>query len=144
VTRVDGQAVAVLDDASDRVDLRQVDPRVDALRVEVQRQRDQIDVAGALAVAEQRALDAIGSCRHRQLGGGDRGAAIVVRVDAQHERVAPRGVAVEPLDPVGVDIRHRHLDRRGEVQDHFSLGRGLPDVHDRGADVDREVELGTP
>ncbi len=58
-----------------------IQARMDALRVEVERQRDEVDVAGALAVAEQAALDAIGAGHDRQLGGGDAGAAVVVRVE---------------------------------------------------------------
>ena len=49
-------------------------------RVEIQRERHDVDVAGALAVAEQRAFDAIGARHHAELGRGDRGAAIVVRM----------------------------------------------------------------
>ena len=56
--------------------------RVDALAEQVQRQRHQADVAGALAVAEQAALDPVGAGLHAQLGGGDGRAAVVVRVQA--------------------------------------------------------------
>ena len=49
---------------------------------------DDVDVAGALAVAEQRALDAVGAGHHAELGGGDRAAAVVVRVQRQHDAVA--------------------------------------------------------
>src|SRR5665213_2917588 len=78
------QAVALLDDAHDPGDVREVEAGIDALRVEVQRERHEVDVAGALAVPEQRPLDAIGTGHQRELGRGDRGAAIVVRVDAEH------------------------------------------------------------
>ena len=54
-----------------------------ALRVEVHRQRDEADVAGALAVAEQAAFDAVRAGHHGELGRGDAGAAIVVRMHGQ-------------------------------------------------------------
>ena len=57
-------------------------------------------------------------------------------------RVALRDVAAEPFDLVGVDVRRRHLDRRRQVEDHLALGRRLPDLVHRVADLDREVELG--
>ena len=53
-------------------------------------ERDQADVAGALAVAEQAALDAVGAGHVAQLGGGDGGAAVVVRVQATARRESRR------------------------------------------------------
>src|SRR5690606_27495858 len=69
VAGVDGQLVAVLDDAADLVDVAEVDLRVDALGEQVHAEGDQADVAGALAVAEQAALDAVGAGHVAQLGG---------------------------------------------------------------------------
>jgi hypothetical protein len=78
----------VLEGAGDGVDVREVEVRMDALRVEVEGERHQVDVAGALAVAEQAALDPVGAGHQAQLGGGDRGAAVVVRVEADDHAVA--------------------------------------------------------
>ena len=99
--------------------LREVEPGVDALGEQVQRQRDQVDVAGALAVAEERALDALGAGHQAELGRRDRGPAIVVRMNAEDEVVARRDVALEPLEPIGVDVRREGLDRRRQVEDHL-------------------------
>ena len=77
-----GQLVAVLDGAADLVDVGEVDLRVDAAGEQVQAQRHQADVAGALAVAEQAALDAVGAGLVAQFGCGDGGSAVVVRVQA--------------------------------------------------------------
>ena len=60
-------------------------------REQVQAQRDQVDVAGALAVAEQAALDPVGAGHDAQLGGGDGGAAVVVRVQATARPTSRRG-----------------------------------------------------
>ena len=49
------------DGALDLRRVAEVDLRVDALGEQVDAQRDQVDVAGALAVAEQAALDAVGA-----------------------------------------------------------------------------------
>ena len=107
VPLVHAELVAVLDGAADLVDVGEVDLRVDALAEQVQAEGDQVDVAGALAVAEQAALDAVGAGAVAQLGGGDGGAAVVVRVQAQDDGVAAAQVAVHPLDLVGVDGRAR-------------------------------------
>ncbi|MCO5611506.1 hypothetical protein L7F22_065759 [Adiantum nelumboides] len=142
VALVHRQLVAVLDGAADLVDVGEVDLRVDALGEQVHAQRDQVDVAGALAVAEQAALDPVGAGLVAQLGGGDAGAAVVVRVQRQDDRVAAGQVAVHPLDGVRVDVRGRHLDRRRQVDDHRVLGRRLPDRAHRVADVDGVLQLG--
>ena len=62
--------------------------RVDALGEEVHGQRDDVHVAGPLAVAEQRALDPVGAGQHGQLGRGHRRAPVVVGVEAEDDRVA--------------------------------------------------------
>ena len=61
---------------------------INALRVQIKGECHDVHVAGALAVAEQRALDALGAGHHRELGGRDGGTAVVVRMDAQHDAVA--------------------------------------------------------
>ena len=136
------QLVAVLDGPADLVDVGEVDLRVDALAEQVQAQRHQADVAGALAVAEQAALDAVGAGHVAQLGGRDRGAAVVVRVQRQHDRVAAFQVAVHPLDRVGVDVRGGHLDGRRQVDHHRVLLGRLPDRGDGVADLDRVLQFG--
>ncbi len=60
--------------------------RVDALREQVHAQGDQVDVAGALALAEQTALDAVS--HQGQLGGGDGRTPVVVRVHGQADELA--------------------------------------------------------
>ena len=125
---VHGQLVAVLGGAADLVEVAEVDLRVDALREQVDAQRDEVDVAGALAVAEQAALDAVGAGHVAELGGGDRGAAVVVRVQRQDHVLAVGEVAAHPLDRVGVDVRRRHLDGRRQVDDDLALGRRLEDL----------------
>ncbi len=102
---VDGQLVAVLDRAPDLVDVAEVDLRIDALREQVHPEGDQVDVAGALAVAEQRALDAVGAGEVAELGSRDCSAAVVVRVQGQDDGVAVGEVTVHPLDLVRVHVR---------------------------------------
>ena len=136
------QLVAVLDGAADLVDVREVDLRVDALGEQVHAQGDQVDVAGALAVAEQAALDPVRAGLVAQLGGGHRGAAVVVRVQAQHHRVAAVQVPVHPLDGVGVDVRGGHLHGGRQVDHHRRVRGGLPDRRHRVADLDRVLQLG--
>src|SRR3546814_10653032 len=53
--RMDGQVGAVIDRVHHRVDVREIEPRMHALRVHVERDRHEIAIAGALAIAEQTA-----------------------------------------------------------------------------------------
>jgi hypothetical protein len=90
------------------IDVGEVEVRIDALGDhQVHRQGDDVDVAGAFAVAEQGALDSVGAGQQPHLGGsGHRAAAVVVRVQADSTTVTNdlRIVTVEPLDHVGVHI----------------------------------------
>ena len=142
VAGVHRELVDVLGGAADLVDVAEVDHRVDALAEQVQAQGDQADVAGALAVAEQAALDPVGAGQHGQLGVGDRGAPVVVGVHRHADVLAPRQVAGHPLDLVRVHVRGGPLDGAGQVEDDLAARAGLPDVHHRLAGLQGEVELG--
>ena len=131
-----------LDGAADLVDVGQVEHGVHALAEEVEGQGHQVHVAGALAVAEQAALDAVGAGHEAELGGGHARAAVVVVVQGQAHRVAMRQVAAHPLDLVGVDVGGGPLDGGGQVEDDLAVLLGLPHVHDGLADLEAVVELG--
>src|SRR6185312_2177023 len=77
------ELIAVLGGALDGVEVAEVDLRVDALSEQVDAECDQVDVAGTLTVAEQAALDAVGAGHVAELGRGDRGSAVVVRVQSE-------------------------------------------------------------
>ena len=142
MTLVHWQLVAVFDRALDLVDLGKVDHRVDALGEDVQPQGDQVDVAGALAVAEEAALDPVGAGQHAQLGGGHSSATVVVRVQAEDDRLAPGQVPVHPLDRVGVDVRRGHLDGGRQVDDQWPVRGRVDHVDHRGTDLQRVLQLG--
>jgi hypothetical protein len=122
-------------------DVGDVELGVDALAEQVHGQVDDVHVAGPLAVAEERAFDAIRAGHDAEFGGGHRGPAIVVRVQGQDHRIASRHVAVEPLDGIGVDVGRVHLHRGRQVEDDLALRRRLDHVHDGGAYLERIVEL---
>ena len=142
VPLVHRQLVAVLDGAPDLGHVGEVDLGVDALAEQVHAQGDEADVAGALTVAEQAALDAVGAGEVAELGRRHALAAVVVRVQAHDDRLAAVEVAHHPLDGVGVDVGRGHLDGRGEVDDHLVVGRRVDDRDDLVADAHRELELG--
>jgi hypothetical protein len=104
-------------------------------------QVDHVHVAGPLAVAEERAFDAVCAGHDAELGSCHGRAAIVVRVQGQDHGVTPGHVAVEPFNRIAVDVRGIHLHRGRQVEDDRPLRRRLDDVHHRGANLDRVVEL---
>ena len=142
VALTDRQLVAVLDGAADLVDVGEVDLRVNAAAEQVHAQGHQADVAGALAVAEQATLDAVRPRSEAELGRGDPGAPVVVRVQAEQDRVAPGQVAVHPLDGVGVDVGRGHLDGGRQVQDDRVVRGGRQHGGDRVAHLQCVLQLG--
>ena len=134
--------IAVLDRSSNVVDIREVDLRIHPLAEDVQAESHQAYVAGALAVSEQAAFDAVGSGHVAELGRSNCGAAVVVWMQGQDNGVAAREVAVHPLDGIGIHIRSRHFDGGGEVQNHLPVGRWLPHVGHRVTDLEGEFQFG--
>ncbi len=106
---------------------------IDAAAEQVQPQRHQAHVAGALTVAEQAALDPIGAGLIPQFRCGDGGSAVVVGVQAQDDGVAAGQVAAHPLDRVGIHVGRGHLDGGGQVDDQRSVRCRLDDVGHRVA-----------
>ena len=130
-------------DLADGGHIAEIEVRVYAVAVHVHGQRNSIDVAGALTVAEQAALDALGTGQDGQLGVGNAAAAVIVRMGRQNNAVTIFQVFGAPLDLVGVDVRHAHLHRDRQVDDHGAVRRGLHDVENGVADLDSVFRLGT-
>ena len=137
-----GQARDPLIDGADRRKVREIQPGGDAVTVHVESDRDDIEVAGAFAIAEERAFDAVRAGHQAKLGGGDAGAAVIVRVQRDDHRVPARQVAAHPFDHVGMDVGSGPLDGVRQVDDHFFLRCRLPDVDHARAAFECEVEFG--
>src|SRR5450759_4915350 len=136
-----GQPVAVLGHAAQRIYVADVQLRVYALAEHIPGQVHDIHIAGPLAVAEKRSLDAIRTGHQAELRRSHGRAAIVVGVERQGHRIAPRYVAVEPFDGVAVDIGRVHLHSGRQIQNDRTRRRRLDHVHNRHADLERIVEL---
>ena len=98
---------------------------IEPLRVHVERQRHDIDIAGAFAIAEQRAFDAVRARHQAEFGRGDAGAAVVVRMQRDDQVLAVVELAAHPFDLVGIDVGRRHLDGCRQVDDQLVVGVGL-------------------
>ena len=111
------------------------------MHVEIHGHLNDVQIAGALAIAKQRAFHAISSSQQTKLGGGGACTAIVVGVQTDDETVAVFDVRADPLDLVGIDIGHGDLDRIRQIENHLSLRRGLPDIHHGLADLFGKLDL---
>ncbi len=134
---MDGQLGAELRHLAQPVDVVQVEGRVDALSEQIEGEGDHVHVAGPFTVAEQRALHPIGPGHDAQLGGGDGRAAVVVRVEAEHDLVPVTDGPAEPFDQIGIQVGGVHLHRGRQVEDDGPIDGRLDGVHDRLADLDR-------
>ena len=142
VSGMDGKLGAAFRGAHHGVDVGKIKPGFHALGIEVQGQGNQIHVAGALPIAEQCAFHAIGAGHEALFGGCHRRAPVVVGMQAQDDRLAPAEMAVHPFDLVSVDVGWRHLHCGRQIDDAWTLGCGLPDIHDRLADLQGIIQLG--
>ena len=142
VTVVHAHAGHAFVDFADGAEVTEVEVRVDAVREHVQRDGDDIEVTRALAVAEERAFDAVRASHQAELGGGDAGAAVVVRVQGDDGHLAIAEVAAEPFNLVGVRVRRASFDGQGKVQDDLTLRGSAPGLGDRFADFEGVIRLG--
>ena len=85
VTRMHRDLVAVLHHPADLIDVGEIQPWRNPLRVQVQRDVGQVAVAGALTVAEEAAFQPVGPGHQRQLGRRNARAPVVVRVHRQDD-----------------------------------------------------------
>lgn len=97
-------AGAALVHLADGIEAAEVEVRVDAVCVEIECDRDDIEVARSLSDSEERALDPVGSSKEGQFGGGSARATVVVGVQRENREGASCQVAGHPLDLVGVDV----------------------------------------
>ena len=142
VTRSHGHAGGALIHVNEAAHIAEVELRIDAVHVQIHGDLHDVEIAGAFAIAEERAFHAVRSRKQSQLRGGGAGAAVVVRVQADDEALAVFDVRADPLDLVGIHVGHADLDGVGQVEDHLVLRRGLPHVHDGLADFLGELDLG--
>ncbi len=111
MTRMYRQAVEPLVYRYDLVYIVEVELRVDALAEHIEGDRHDIGVAGAFAVAEQRALDPVRPGQKSHLGGGHAGAAVVVGMDAYHHVLTVFDMLAHILYLVCIDVYRCHLYR---------------------------------
>ena len=113
----------------------EIELRIHAEGEHIHRHRDDVHVARALPVTEECALDTVCTREQPHLRICYAAAAVVVRVEGEDDAVT----VFQPLVDVGnlhpVDMRHRHLHRRRQIDDRLAVGRRLPHVEHGVADL---------
>ncbi len=138
----DFETGAALVDIADAVDVGEVETGMNAVRVEIQCDGDDVEVARAFPVAEECALDAVGAREQGEFGGGDTGAAVVVGVQGDECEVAARQVGGHPLDLIGVDVGRGVFDGGREIEDDLIFRGRLPAVGDGLANLQGKIQFG--
>ena len=139
---MDRQTVTVLGHAAQVINVAEVELGINAHGKQVHRQIDDIDIAGALAVAKQRPFDAVSPRHHTELRGGHAAAAIIVRVQRQNDLVPMADGAMKPLDDVPIHVGGVALHRGWQVQDDLvGLVVRLDDIHHGLTDLHRKLGL---
>lgn len=95
----------------------EIELRVDALRKHVEPYCYDIEVACALTVAEQRALNPVRSREKRKLRRGDAASAVVMRMDADNGGFAVWEMADKVFHLVGIGVCGAHFDCIRKIQD---------------------------
>ncbi len=88
MARMDRHMGEPLVDIDHAVDVVEIEPRVDALGEHVERQGDDIDIAGPLAVAEQGTFDPFAAGHQGQLGGRHGTAPVIMGMQTDDGAIA--------------------------------------------------------
>jgi DNA (cytosine-5)-methyltransferase 1 len=90
-------------------------PKLKIGREHVHGKGDDIDIAGALAIAKQRALDTVSAGEQAKLRGCHRRTPVIMRMQGNNDTVPVLDRAAEPLDLVGVNVGRGHFHRGREI-----------------------------
>ena len=133
---------AVLHSATNLVNVREVDARINSLAEKIQSQGQQVNVTGALSLSQEAAFNAVSAGEECKFGTGYAGSTVIVRVNRQRNVLASGKVTRHVLDLVGEDIGGRAFNGRGQVEDDLAAILGLPDIHNGFAHFQCEITLG--
>ena len=78
------QAVAIFSGTAQRIDIGDVEFRVNTIHKQVHGQVHNVHIAGALTVAEQSSFNTVGTSHHAKFSSGNGTTTVVVWVQRQH------------------------------------------------------------
>lgn len=110
---------------------------------EIEREGDQIDVSGALSVAEQRPLHTLTACQNPQLRFRNSASAVVVRMQGENHVFAVIESVAHVFDLVCINVRHREGNRGSKIDDDRVSFLWFPDIQHRIADFHSKIKFGS-
>ena len=141
---MDGQLVAIFRHAHEIIHIRDIELGVNALAEHVHGHGDDINIAGALTIAEQGAFDTVCTRHQAKLSCGHRTAAIIMGVEAVGDAIAIFEIAHAPFNLIGVDVGRGGLNRERQIEDQSVFGRGLIVICLIASVLKSSVNLGYP
>ena len=118
-----------------------IQPRGNIPGCQIQRQRAEIHIAGALPVSEKRAFDTFRTCHNRKFGRRDRTPLVVVGMNADGRFIHIRIFFNEIGDHIRVMVRRAPLNGLREIRDEIIFGGGSPRFFDGFADLDHIIRI---
>ena len=107
---IDGHAGELLESAADLRHMIKFHLRVHTLHVQVHRQRDNIHIAGPLAVPEKRTLDTVRSGQDAELGITDAAAPVIMRMQRKYHMISVIQVLRHVFHLARIIMRHGKFD----------------------------------
>ena len=121
---MDRQLIAIFHGLNDFIDIAEIKAWVQPLRIHVQRQRDEVDIARPFPIAEQATFDPVTACQQAKFRRSDAAAPVIMRMQADDNRVTRADMFAHPFDLVRIYIGHRGFDGGWQIQDQwFGSGR---------------------
>src|SRR5258708_5101500 len=133
---------AFLSNGPDCANVAEIQARINALCIHVERYSNYIHIPCTLAVAKECPFYAIRTGQQAQLCAGNTRSAIIVRVQADDSCLAVAQVPAEPFDLVCMNICRCDFNSDRQVQDDLVLRRGSPHINDSFADLKSEIDFG--
>ena len=120
-----------------------VQPGIYAVGIHIQRQGDNIHIAGSLAIAKEGAFHPVGTGQQRQLCIGYTGAPVVVGVQGKGHIGAVLQILADVFYLAGVYMGQAHLHRYRQIDDHVIGFTGFQHIQNRVAYLQRVLRLGS-
>ena len=118
-----------------------IQPGIHPLRIQVEGEGHEIDVARPLAVAEQGAFHPFRPREQPRLRRSHGAAAVVVRMHGQNPALGEGEMLAHVLHLPGKNVGHCRLHRRGQIDDRLFLRRRRPDFQNGVAHLRRKFRL---
>ena len=124
-------------------DMREIQLGINILRKHVEGYSYDIKVTGTLAVTEQSAFDTVGTGQKCQLGAGNTGTAVIVRMHADNCCFTVFNMTAEVFNLIGIGVRRTHFNSRRQVEDNGLFFARAHFLHYRLANCHREIYFRT-